>query len=929
MKNSLYCIERFALSVLVFIFLVPIHAQTIGDVFYIYRNDGGFNAFFRDEVDSIAYSNYDLDSLRYDEVVTQLIYTVDSLYRIPLAAIDSVSFVQPETIYKEDAKPIIGELFDYLIKVDSLLLTFNLSTPSSILPVVGDKLVATELTDKLPLGFTGTVRLVEMLSDGYLVTCDSLDLEDVVDQFYSVVEMVGQEENGSVRRYLRRKVYSEQTTPYRLVIPSINQKLDLSPLVNPKEVYTISGKAVATATINPVISGKITRVVDNVLNISHYNIHTVTDVKTVSQVEAVGQVANSDNPLNLSSKETKFSIEGTKPGPWGIPVYYAFGPKFEMSGEIALGTTVYANFSHTEDITFYPLATAIGVVTPGLTPWVNRVNTRSGSTKMTYFDIDWAYIAGKISACVAVVARLGIGLAAEGHNIGWVGGEAQIGAKAEAELGFDIEALSKAEKGTGFYDGLKDKAKITVMPYWGLEGKISVVDDRFSFTFLGRDNYTFWGQKWEWDFLPIFSDTKAVMTKGACADVSANITNDCIIPYTVGFTLFDENNNRIGEPWWDEQKYWTRNNFSLPLETTFCDLATDVKYKVYPTLRLLGINVLASPSANLDMKFPVELSDFMVTMSEYKKNGFSNNGLTYDYSFNVSVTATLDEGTEDISDWGYAYLDPLGHETLISLKTFGTSYTDTRYAYYRNETNSSCTLYGYVKYEGSDEPIFGEPHDYLLDYSCKDDRHPHLVDLGLPSGLRWNCTNLGASVPEGYGGYYAYAELSEKNNYTEQNYKYYHWDTMFNDQYSYYEAIGAGIQNFGISISGKKGYDVVLEHYDDGRRMPTHEELQELVDNCTWTWTFRNQIPGYEVKGTNGNTIFLPASGAKAQGTNYAGEANRLTYYRSAEWSDQQWGTKGFGWTWGLKFKEGSYEVVKTCAKAFGYVIRPVKTQEQ
>ena len=31
-------------------------AQGVGDAFYIYRNDGQFNAFFRDEVDSIAYS---------------------------------------------------------------------------------------------------------------------------------------------------------------------------------------------------------------------------------------------------------------------------------------------------------------------------------------------------------------------------------------------------------------------------------------------------------------------------------------------------------------------------------------------------------------------------------------------------------------------------------------------------------------------------------------------------------------------------------------------------------------------------------------------------------------------------------------------------------------------------------------------------------
>ena len=60
-------------------------AQGVGDAFYIYRNDGQFNAFFRDEVDSIAYSCYDTDSVYYNDIVTQVIYTPDSIYRIPLA----------------------------------------------------------------------------------------------------------------------------------------------------------------------------------------------------------------------------------------------------------------------------------------------------------------------------------------------------------------------------------------------------------------------------------------------------------------------------------------------------------------------------------------------------------------------------------------------------------------------------------------------------------------------------------------------------------------------------------------------------------------------------------------------------------------------------------------------------------------------------
>ena len=591
-------------------------AQTIGEAFYIYRNDGQFNAFFRDEVDSIAYSHYDADSLFYDEIVMQLVYTADSLYRIPLAAIDSVGFVQPETKYKEDAVPLIGSIFDYLISSDSLSLIFALSTPSTLLPNIGDKLVATDLTDKLPIGFSGTVRQVEQTADGYVVSCDSLALEEVVEQFYGVVEIVGQQSDGNVQHYLRRRGNSEQTHPFRLVIPPINQYIDLSPIVKPKNVYDINGKAVGNIAINPVISGKITRIIDNRLNISHYNIHAVTDVTTVTTVELAGEAINSDNPLNLSSPKTNFCIEGTKIGPYGIPIYYAFGPKFDISGEIALGTTVYADFTHTEDINYYPLTAAIGAVNPVLYPLANQFNTVRGTTKMTHFGIDWAYIAGRISARVAVCGRLGIGIAGKGHNLGWVGGEAQTGFKINAELGFDFEALSNAENGTGFYNGVKDNAKVVAQPYWGLEGKMSVLDDRYSFTFVGSDDYSFWGKKWEWDLLPKFSDTKATIISSSSAEVSANITNDCILPISVGFSLFDENGNRVGEPQWNNQKFRTREGFTLPYQTTFNDLTINKEYKVYPTLRLFGFNVLASPSvtlANQDAEAYCVLNDSTLT----------------------------------------------------------------------------------------------------------------------------------------------------------------------------------------------------------------------------------------------------------------------------------------------------------------------------
>lgn len=852
--------KRISLIILLAAITLSGMAQTIGEAFYIYRNDGQFNAFFRDEVQSIEYSYYDADSVKYEDIVTQVVITADSVYKIPLAAIDSVGFVTPETKYKDGTIALTGNLYDYLTASDTNSLTFALSIPLALLPNVGDKIVATDLSNKLPLGFTGIVRQVEQVVDGYVVSCDSLALEEAVDRFYGVVEMVGQQDDGNVRRYLQRRAYSEQARAFHIVIPPVfNLKLDLSPFVNPKNVYEISGKAVVSTSISPVVTGRITRVVDNILNIDHYNVHAVTDVTTETTVEVVGEVSNKNNPFNQSNPNKNFTIEGTKLGPWGIPIYYAFSPNFDMNGEIALGTTIYANFTQTSDITYYPLTTAVGMVAPGLSLLANQFNTVTGSAKMTHFDIDWLYIAGNITASVSACGRLGIGLAAKGISLGWVGCEAQVGAKAEAELGFDFEALSNAEKGTGFYDGLKDKAKVTVMPYWGLEGKISVLDDCFSFTFIGRDDYSFWGQKWEWDFLPKFSDTKAMVSNVSNAMATADITNDCIIPYTVGFSLFDENGDRIGEPQWNEQKFWTRKSFHFPFKTTFSDISTDKKYKVYPTLRLFGFNVLASPSADIGLPFPVTLSNFKVTNKQYKENGFTHEGVAYDYRFDVTVTATLDDDVDEIAEWGYIYLDPNGKETFIPLNQFGHSYTDNRWAYFRKGTPPfTCTLYGYVKYVGSDETIYGEPHDYPLVYgetTCPDGNHPHMIDLGLPSGTKWACCNVGASTPEGYGNYYAWGETQPKSVYNWSTYQYY------DDSKSYPECY----VNIGSDIAGSS-YDAATANWGAPWRMPSLTQIRELLNNTTSTWTTQNSVKGRKFTGPNGGTIFLPAAGYRWYG---------------------------------------------------------------
>lgn len=116
------------------------------------------------------------------------------------------------------------------------------------------------------------------------------------------------------------------------------------------------------------------------------------------------------------------------------------------------------------------------------------------------------------------------------------------------------------------------------------------------------------------------------------------------------------------------------------------------------------------------------------------------------------------------------------------------------------------------------------------------------VDLGLPSGLLWAETNIGAENPEDAGNYYVWGETSTKTSYTKENSEMWLKDS------------------FGLTPE----QDAATVNWGSGVRMPTSDEFSELVnpENCVWLWTTRNGHNGYLVTSkSNGEEIFLPAAG--------------------------------------------------------------------
>ena len=167
--------------------LCPLFSQ---EAFYIYRNDGDFNGFFYDEVVEMRQSKIGVDSVEYDRWVTQEVVLADTIYRIPLAAIDSIGFQQPEIIINPDVRhmDLLG-MTPYVTSRDGQTLTFSNDLPSSLMPQVGNVLFGMEgIFDEENFG--GRVTSVRNESGGIKVETDKLTkMSDIFVQFITIEEV--------------------------------------------------------------------------------------------------------------------------------------------------------------------------------------------------------------------------------------------------------------------------------------------------------------------------------------------------------------------------------------------------------------------------------------------------------------------------------------------------------------------------------------------------------------------------------------------------------------------------------------------------------------------------------------------------------------------------------------------------------------------
>ena len=179
-------------------------------------------------------------------------------------------------------------------------------------------------------------------------------------------------------------------------------------------------------------------------------------------------------------------------------------------------------------------------------------------------------------------------------------------------------------------------------------------------------------------------------------------------------------------------------------------------------------------------------------------------------------------------------------KTNVKIKRGGKTYACTFHSsieannVYCNAPDGTIEALPWTEVENDGEEIFGE-----------------YVDLGL--SVKWATCNIGTTIPEGYGDYFAWGETepATNNNYIPSNCATY--------GLGYSELKSQGYIDEKGNLTAR--YDAATANWEGYWRMPTKNEINELLKNCTWMWTTQNGVIGYKVTGPNGNSIFLPLAG--------------------------------------------------------------------
>ena len=854
--------------------LLSINANN-NDVVIVYRNDGIVNGFVRSQIDSIKYSKTGIDNIEYAQYVVNEIWTQDSLYRIPIEVIDSVSFVAPPTIYQDDVVPMSAELCSYIIGVNDTIILFRNDTPERILPKIGDKIVTEEIVGIVPNGFIGQVESIEKQSNCISAKCLGIDIEEVFKSYCSANSFVCRPESIAKNGMSRATIIETDTVrslgPYKF---SLDINTEIGEIKGLDKKYGYEGGL----EFAPTLRIKSFTMVDENYGVSRN--FSITGAAEVTESLAIyGQLDKSKDFLDteLSIPVGGFVNFYIKPG-YFVKANCRIGCKAEFKQLVPI-TVAYEFNSHSSN---------------------NLKNVLHAKVDSTSYNIE-GFIDGSFSA--GLFFEMGFNIINSKLSKVCLREEGGI------ELSGDVLLLSDdlldATKTTELYDNLKGrKIALNTFVSLALEAKFLKWEASMPIAKVTPN------ELWSMQYVPDFNKVRCERTNPVQNEFATtlNVSGKCILPVEIGLSNRRNDIELEKVSLCEYRDKLPNKEFLTTLNIPYYSVS---EYKVYPTVTLFGIRMLASPPAELISEFPIKVEDYNVAYSERRPNNYGG----YDYEYYCITDLTISDDIQQYDDYGYIIG---GH--MVSMKDCSELFQDEKNPKIYHHWNTGHSRIDTCIIDlGSYIVVNNEVYDYhkekaedfmfeVTHVGCPDQNHPHAIDLGLPSGTKWSCCDVGSKEPLfpeevlfAFGETYA----KDRYDYSRENYTYYESD----DEGWYYEDLYDSQGKRINDISGT-AYDVATVLWGAPWRMPSEADYKELFTHCKSPFLW--QVP--VSKGPNGKVILFPATTE-----NYWISSNYGPYDASSFSSNKyiySWYYSGFnGW---------SDRLIEYKDRAFGLKVRAI-----
>jgi hypothetical protein len=643
MKRHTLFIYSLLLITLSAIDILPVQAQQQQQshqyALYNYRNDGDFNAWLNIDIDSITYSCIDTLGIEHDDVVVQEVWTPDSLYRIPIEAIDSIGFWAPAPVMREGLFYLRDYHAVHTLAIDSLTLYFDISIRNDSLPAIGQTIVSETRVSPYEDGFAGKVLSVKTEQGKIIVVCERAEICDI---FKKLVVVGKTSNNVDSSANARRKATIEETN----IIEDIKvPDLEMSVLDG---IFTIKSKAPKMTCGYYIYVDELIYSISADVYIRHEDLSFEVDFKYSQMAEAVSGISSQlkEHLLGEIKREySKSTLEeylkkGVKiPLKKGlINISLKLAPQIRIDGDVELN--IVTKTSARQHLGFKAKGYTAAAIAKMYSPFPSLIpfNPLGSITHWDYNYVQDPVKSTSLSAKATCSAKFGFLIQLEANLVCEEVIHASVGVESGRKLSGTLQfnILDSDNPDMNFYDRIKD-TKIELKNYAKLKGEI------------GASPLDFWALKGEVDYfdevlgkyyiVPHFTKPELpVFQNGSWNNyhplsLYSTISKDILFTCKNGLRIFDSAGTVVKELLIPEEYQYEVIWRYLPMEIDISDLEPDKTYRCYPVFAFWGSHYFkGGPYKEFSVPQPMSLANNIVTLQKNKAQWVGIDGGWGDYS---------------------------------------------------------------------------------------------------------------------------------------------------------------------------------------------------------------------------------------------------------------------------------------------------------